>query len=174
MLTIRLQESRDQLLQCLHGLTSAQWNFKATPEGWSIFEILEHITLAEDVTVGILSNPERAARLTDSQRRELAGKGERLVEALLDRTRKRQAPDMALPRGHWNTPNDTIEAFESARERAIALADRPEEDLRVIGAPHPLLGLMDGMQWLMFLDAHARRHTGQLEEVKGCRGYPDE
>lgn len=172
MLEHRLKESRDLLLQSLHGLTSSQWNFKANPEGWCIFEILEHVTLAEDNMVRVLSDPGRAAHLSDAQRAEIVGKGEKLVAVLLDRSRRRQAPDMALPRGHWNTPNDTIEAFEQARKGAIHLAGRPEEDLRAVGAPHPILGLMDGMQWLMFFDAHARRHREQMEEVKLCGGYP--
>ncbi len=172
MIEKQLQESRDLLLQSLHGLTSAQWNFKANPEGWCIFEILEHVALIEDSTVRILSDPGRAAHLSEAERSEIAGKGERLAAAMLDRSRRRQAPDMALPRGHWNTPNDTIDAFANARDQALHLASRPEEELRAVGAPHPLLGLMDGLQWLMFFDVHARRHREQMEEVKQYGGYP--
>jgi hypothetical protein len=41
-------------------------------------------------------------------------------------------------------------------------AENVGRDLRAIGTPHPVFGLLDGVQWLLFAGAHTERHRAQL------------
>ena len=43
-----LKQTRQDFLKSISGLSEAQWNYKPSPERWSIAECAEHITLAEN------------------------------------------------------------------------------------------------------------------------------
>ena len=73
-----------------------------------------------------------------------------------------EPPNVATPTGAWTSWKEAQATFQ---ENATALASWVEEttlDLRAHGAPHPVFGLMDGMQWVLFAAAHMERHRSQL------------
>jgi len=57
-----LKASREKFLMSVAGLSEAQLRFKSAPDRWSIVEIIEHLTLAEDFLFGIISAPNMKAR----------------------------------------------------------------------------------------------------------------
>ena len=46
-LVTELTRSRDELIRETKGLSEKQWNFKESPERWSINEIVEHLSIWE-------------------------------------------------------------------------------------------------------------------------------
>jgi hypothetical protein len=48
----------------------------------------------------------------------------------------------------------------------IEWAGNTDLDLRSCGCVHPVFGLMDGVQWLLFLYAHTERHRGELLDLE--------
>src|SRR5215472_11039978 len=42
-----LEESRQEFLAAIDGLSEAQWKWKPAPDRWSVGEVAEHIVLAE-------------------------------------------------------------------------------------------------------------------------------
>jgi len=42
-----LQETRDALVDSVVGLSARQWEFKPSPDCWSISEIVEHVVIIE-------------------------------------------------------------------------------------------------------------------------------
>src|SRR5260370_36488537 len=52
-----LQQSQEEFLSLVDGLTEAQWNYKPGPDRWSVGETAEHIVLAE---AGLFTFLERA------------------------------------------------------------------------------------------------------------------
>ena len=47
-----------------------------------------------------------------------------------------------------------------------------DDDLRDHFFDHPVLGPMDGYQWLLLIATHSARHTAQIEEVKADPNFP--
>jgi hypothetical protein len=45
-------------------------------------------------------------------------------------------------------------------------------DLRGVAVPHPVFGLLDGVQWLFFAAAHTERHRAQLIGLKRHCNFP--
>src|ERR1051326_9512793 len=55
-----LVETRKGVEDAVRGLTEAQMRFKAGPDRWSISEVLEHITVTEQMVQGILGQMAQA------------------------------------------------------------------------------------------------------------------
>jgi hypothetical protein len=51
-----LADTNRGLFDSVRGLSDAQWSFKPAPDRWSIAEVVEHITVIQDVVSGILGN----------------------------------------------------------------------------------------------------------------------
>lgn len=162
-------QTRDNLLKKVNGLTEAQWKFKPAPDRWSVAEVVEHVTVTEQMLQGMikkgLETPVDAAKKST---RADAG-----IEGMVtDRSKKFQAPDPVKPTGRFATKEAAIEAFSKARAGTFELAkETPEQDLRAHVADSPG-GPMDLHQFLMFTAGHSARHTKQIEEVLADPNFP--
>ena len=130
--------------------TSAQWAFRPKPGAWSMGDVAEHVTIATQnmaKRLRALAPLERAPDVIDDEIPYLFYRGD-------------EPPNVATPTGTWTQWADHAETFRAAtaaiREAALA------EGLRTRGAPHPLFGMLDGEQWLIFAGAHIERHRSQL------------
>ncbi len=167
-----LQATRKLFLDSVAGLSEAQWNFKPAPDVWSVAEVAEHIAVSEDtlftlVTERIMKSPAQPER-----RAEVQGKDTIILEKIVDRSKKAQAPEILKPTHRWATQQELVAHFKESRERTIAYVEHTDDALRDHFADHPLLGPMDGYQWLLLITAHSHRHTLQIEEVKANANFP--
>src|ERR1035438_4070589 len=49
-----LESTKKNIVEATRGLSTAQWNFKAGPDRWSVAEVMEHIAAAEDLIRGMI------------------------------------------------------------------------------------------------------------------------
>lgn len=163
-----LEQTRQGVLDATKGLSDAQWKFKPAPDRWSVAEVLEHITLAEDFLYenGAQKALKGAAGAADRDYKKMDAA---ILTMVPDRTTKRQAPDMLVPTGRWS-PAETLDHFQKSRARNIEfLKDTP--DLRGHVGDSPF-GPTDSFEWLLFIGAHSERHTKQILEVKADPNFP--
>lgn len=167
-----MHATRKLFLDSVTGLTPEQWNFKAAPEKWSIAECAEHIAASETFIWGLIeklaaspaSKPEDIAKTKD--------KDAAVVKMVPDRSSKFQAPEPIKPKKLAADPSEYISKFKAARDEHIAFIDKSDASLRDKVAPHPAMGPLDGLQWVLLVSAHSERHTLQIQEVKAAAGYP--
>lgn len=163
-----LEQTRQGVLDATKGLSDAQWKFKPAPDKWSVAEVLEHITLAEDFLYE--NGAEKALKGTASAADRDYKKTDATILAMVpDRTTKFKAPDMLVPTGRWS-PAETLEHFEKSRARNIEFL-KTTADLRGHTADSPM-GSTDSYEWLLFIGAHSERHTKQMLEVKADPNFP--
>ncbi len=167
-----LQELRatgDGFLKAVEETGEPEWVFKPAPERWSVAETAEHTTVVLDsisrmITTRLLEQPlpprESSPRITDDQ----------IIRLLFDRSRRRDAPSTTLPTGRYASRAETMTVFGTARDHLMEWVSVTEADLREFGSPHPALGKLDGVQWLLFLAAHTERHTRQILETRELAG----
>lgn len=170
-----LKQTRQDFLKSIKGLSVAQWNYKPSPERWSIAECAEHITLAEDFIRGLLQEKVmKTPAATDEQRAKANIPDEKVIAMLTDRTHKAQAPEPIKPTSHqWPDEKSLIAEFNKRRAATVQyVKSTPEADLRAHVSDSPLGAPLDGFQFLELLSAHTKRHTLQIEEVKADPGYP--
>jgi len=162
----QLERTQSKFLNSVRGLSEAQWQFKSAPDRWSIAECAEHITAAES----LLRN--MAADAMKAKLEAPAKQDEKVLTAVVDRSKKFKAPEPLVPTNRFTTPEATLEEFRKQRAETIKLASSPDVDLRAQGANHFLLGPLDAYGWFLFLSAHSERHTLQIEEVKADPNFP--
>src|SRR6476661_3738573 len=88
-----LEGSKKAFLDATKGLSEAQWNFKSAPDRWSVAECADHIALAEGFIFGRITDGVMKTPLTPEKRPATAGKDDKLVAMLQDRSHKATAPE---------------------------------------------------------------------------------
>jgi uncharacterized damage-inducible protein DinB len=168
------QATRDNFLKSIAGLSQKQWTFKPGPDRWSVAEVAEHIAVSESSLFALVQKQIMASPATPEKREQVKGKDEIVLERVPDRSHKAQAPEFLRPTGRWATEADLTNAFEESRKATMDYIRTTNDDLRDHFFDHPLLGTMDGYQWLLLISAHSARHTAQIEEVKSDPNFPKE
>lgn len=166
----QLKASREKFVNAVTGLSEAQLKFKPTPDRWSVAEVAEHITLAEDFLFNYANNgvlktpatPEKERKITDDQ----------VLAAVTDRSVKAQAPEPAKPTGKFKTISETMLEFEKKRARTIDFVKTTPIDLRSHFSGFGNRGEIDGLQWFLVISAHCDRHIAQINEVKADPNFP--
>ena len=173
MVVKHLEETRDAFVAAVSGLSEAQQRFKPSADAWSIADIVEHLALAEQGIVNIVTTrlPEGNAPAAD----KVTGPARfaRLDAIVPTREQRRiTAPSPLVPKGTWPTVDAAIAAFVEARGRGIALATSagPEACRHVF--PHRIFGDLDLEEWLYFCGQHSARHAAQVREWQRAPGYP--
>jgi len=167
-----LHATRKMFLDSVAGLSDAQWNFKPAPEVWSVAEVGEHIAVAEDTIFQLITERVMRSPAQPERRVEVEGKDAIVLEKLIDRSQKAQAPEVLRPTHRWPTQQALIDHFKESRDRTIAYVEHTQDALRDHFADHPLFKTLDGYQWILLLSAHSHRHTLQIEEVKANPNFP--
>lgn len=160
----RVREATDRFLVLLGEHADATWTRRPDAESWSAAEHAEHVLLSNRLIERVLARGLRPLApgtplppddaMPSLFARELApGAREALAAA---------EPTGAL--------GDRVAALDALREQASgvlrAAGGRTSEELRALGAPHPIFGPFDGVQWLLFAAAHTDQHRGQVEAAR--------
>jgi hypothetical protein len=111
---------------------------------------------------GLVMTAQRSSEPVINSRRERA-----IIERGADRSRKVNAPDVALPRGRFLTLREAMGAFVESRDRTIQFVENCCDDLRTLLADHPVVGRVNGHETLLLIAVHPLRHAGQIEEILG-------
>jgi hypothetical protein len=165
-----LARSRTTVLNAVDGVTEDQARWKPMPERWSILEYIEHLAVSDDALVGLvkrsLESPEHVE--TDEERKS---REQKIRETPIPRG-VNQAPKNLRPVARFDSLADAVSAFLAARERTVEYARSTTDDLRKHFVPHPVLGQMDGFQWLCGNARHAESHAAHVVEIRGMPDFP--
>jgi hypothetical protein len=130
------------------------------PDRWSVFQIVEHVAIAENGMFRMLSTAGPVeSSLEDAEK-------EAFIASRADNREARfQAPERAKPTGRFADLSEALNRFAEARQKTIQFARETELDLYRVSASHPAFGLVNGYELLMIMAGHARRHTHQIAET---------
>jgi hypothetical protein len=169
-----LEGSKKMFLDATKGLSAAQWNFKSAPDRWSVAECAGHIALSEGFIFGVVSDRVMKSPLTPEKRTATAGKDDKIVTMLQDRTHKATAPEPIDPTKTPMSGDDAVKTFLESRAKTEEFIKTTQEDLRdrMLDHPVPVIGTLDAYQWVLLISGHTRRHTLQILEVKADPNFP--
>jgi hypothetical protein len=165
-----LARSRTAVLNAVDGVTDEQARWKPAPDRWSILEYIEHLAVSDDGLVALvkrsLGSPAHSE--TEEERRER----EQKIRATPIPRGVNRAPEHLRPVARFDSLAEAVSAFLAARERTVEYAKSVTDDLRSHFAPHPVLGSLDGYQWLCGNARHAENHAAHVMEIRGMTGFP--
>ncbi|MEJ6981523.1 DinB family protein [Pedobacter sp. P351] len=165
-----LQETQENLLKKLSGLTPEQLNFKADAASWSVAECLEHIAVSENNLFG-LTQMALKEPADPSKRNEVKMSDAALVQMITDRSIKRTASETFKPTGKFGSYEATLKEFKTKREFNINYIKTTSDDLRNHYYDFPF-GKVDAYQTILFMAGHSKRHTDQIEEIMKNVNFP--
>jgi len=160
-----LAADRATLRAAVDQVTADMRGRKPAPDRWSVADVLEHLSIIEARVVMMLgvmipTAPERAGLVS-------SGLADAAIAAIRDRSSRVVAPDAIQPTGTVS-PDAAWAALEGSRASLLALLDGAEgRDLTQITRQHPVLGPLDGYQWIAAIGGHEVRHAAQIVEIVG-------
>lgn len=161
-----LEKSREKLISKVETLPPESENLRENGEGWTIREIVEHMSMVEErmlkVTQKLLARAQRDALPTDGLPpipTEFLSK----LEAARDR--KLQAPEQMHPQGEQSVADSLAKLKKDRSVLAELRADIEKIDASAPTLPHPALGDLNLYQWIIMIGLHERRHLTQIERI---------
>lgn len=158
-----LETDRLQLRAAMERVAPELRSRKPGPNRWSVAEVLEHLSIVEARVVGMLGAMIPSAPTVDAAADASA--------AALDRTGLRNrgnrivAPEQIQPTGTVSA-EDAWKALERSRAQLLQLLETAiGRDLAQINRQHPVLGPLNGYQWLAAVGGHEERHAMQIVEI---------
>ena len=164
------KETQKAVADEIKGMSDNQLKWKPADSVWSITDCVEHIALSEknlfDWAIGTLKTEANPAK-----RAELKRSDEDIKKAITDRSFRVKTREGFIPTGQFGDAKQTLKVFDERREALIKYVKETKDDLRNHFAESPF-GLVDTYQLLLFLSAHTKRHTLQIEELKANPAFP--
>ncbi|HTB17938.1 MAG TPA: DinB family protein [Bryobacteraceae bacterium] len=158
-----LERSRQEFMAAVAGLSELQAAARPDPERWSVLDCVEHVTSVEERFLGWLE----AAQKLDAPRIDKE-KESGLMERIPDRSTRVKAPEAVLPSGRFTSLQQAIDQFNTGRTRSIQFAEGRCDDLYCLALSHPRFGPMNGVEFLIIIAGHARRHAEQIRETRAA------
>jgi uncharacterized damage-inducible protein DinB len=158
-----LEAGRSALIAALTGVSEDRASRNPSPEKWSILQCVEHLAIVEDNLLSRITAAQPSDAPPMDPRRETL-----IVARALDRTRPRQAPEVALPTGRFPTLSAALQHFLAGRERTLRFVEQCTDDLRRRRTTHPVIGEVTCHEVLLLIATHPLRHVQQIEEIKAA------
>jgi len=164
-----LTRTRDSVIKETENLTEAQWNFKESPERWSIREVTEHIAIWE-----LLLMHEISRALGSSAHPEWQGKSDSLYLGFILEEKPHISVEYTkpftytLPLGINNGKNN-VAWFLKMRNESINYLKTAKEDLRVFYLKETRPNVH---QVYIYVFGHSERHLRQIRKIKSNPNYP--
>ena len=158
-----LERSRQEFNAAVAGLTESQAKARPNPECWSVLDCVEHVAIVEDRFLRWLE----AAKKLDAPRVDKENEAV-LMDRVPDRSMRVKAPEAVLPTGRFTTLGQAIEQFNAERTRSVQFAEDRCDDLYCLASEHPRFGPVNGVELLIVIAGHARRHAEQIRETRAA------
>ena len=158
-----LEKSREDFHASASGVSEAVAGTRPEENRWSVLECVEHVTTVEEMFLKRLAGGEHTEAPPEDKTREAA-----LAARFVDRTTKRQAPETVLPKGRFTSLAEGLKQFQSARDCTLQFARERAADLYTLASVHPAFGPLNGVEALMIIAGHSRRHAEQIREVRAA------
>lgn len=165
-----LIRSKEEIIAETKDLSKEQWNFKESPERWSINQIVEHLCLWEliqmnDISVAFKNGPmpDYPPPLADSV----------FIEPDPERQSKRITTEFTkpftygVPLGNNEGKNNVI-WYTTMRNESIEFLKTTNDNLRI---HYVCFGPNIHQAYMMFF-RHSFRHLGQIRDIKKHPNYP--
>ncbi len=167
-----LDTTRADLSMAVAGVPEEIRDQRPEAERWSVAEVLEHLAITEDrvgkLCEGKLASARAAGLGPETDTSSILDSIPRA--RILDRSRRATAPDIVQPHSEQNAAGAWSALQQKRRDLKSILSANDGLALGEITHEHPVLGVINMYQWLIFLGAHEARHTEQVREIGAGKG----
>lgn len=163
-------DTSSEVAKAVNKLSEEQLNFKPNAETWSVAECVKHIAISEDFIWQIMDGALKTEP-DPSKRSEVQVTDDQVKVFLEDRSQKVKTFPNLEPQNNTGSTKEALKAFRASRKNHISFVRKTQEDLRNRYYEFPF-GKTDVYQVLIFLSAHTKRHTKQIQELMATADFP--
>lgn len=156
----QLESARAELIALVSSLTEEQARTRPAPDRWSVLECLEHVCYAERRFLRMVRESEAGRPAERDAAREAA-----LIENVTDRSNRRTAPEAVHPFGRYQGISEAPQDFNTVRDETLRFASEEGVKLLSLSARHLVFEPLNGVETLLLIGCHGRRHTAQMREA---------
>jgi hypothetical protein len=156
-----LEKSREDFHAAVAGIAESLAKTRPEADRWSVLDCVEHVATVEDMFLKRLASGEYTEAPPEDKEKEAA-----LAVRIVDRSTRRQAPETVLPKGRFTSLAEGLEQFEDARGRSLQFARERAAELYSLASMHPAFGPLNGVEALIIIASHSRRHAEQIREAR--------
>lgn len=162
-----LDTTRSELGKAVEAVPATRREERPATDRWSVAEVLEHLSIIESRIVQMIAGRIAAAKDAGlGPERETSPVLDSIDRAgIMNRSRRATAPEMVQPQSVadaasiWSALQQSRASLREAMLAADGLA------LGEVTQQHPVLGLINLYQWIIFVGSHEARHTAQIREI---------
>lgn len=161
-----LEKTREKFISTVESLPAEKQDWRENGEGWTIKEIVEHVSLVESGSLRIaqkLFGKAESAEIQSNEFPPLPNDFFGKLESVRDR--KLQAPERIHPQGNQSIADSLAKLKEDRGVLQDLRAKLEKLDASAPTFPHPALGDLNIYQWIIMLGFHERRHLMQIERI---------
>ena len=168
-LLVHLEMTTQMVAEQVRGLSRAQLKYKASPDRWSIREVVSHLAVAEPDYWRDLQKSVKAA--PDMDHKKSANTDADILWYGIDRVVHTKTGGGHEKVDTYKDLNEALGKFQALRATLIEYLKTTDDDLRAhsFGSGAQVI---DCWQWMLEISTHAERHIQQIREIKNDPNFP--
>ena len=168
-LLVHFQMTTQMVEEQVIGLSPAQLEYKASPDRWSIREVVSHLAVAEpdywrEVQKAVKAAPDMNKKKSSATDADIMWYG-------IDRVVHTKTGGGHEKVDTYKDLNEAIGKFEALRVTMIDYIKTTNDDLRAHSFGE-YGETIDCWQWMLEISTHAERHIQQIREIKNDPNFP--
>ena len=168
-LLVHFQMTTQMVEEQVIGLSPAQLEYKASPDRWSIREVVSHLAVAEPDYWREVQKAVKAA--PDMNKKKSAATDADIMWYGIDRVVHTKTGGGHEKVDTYKDLNEAIGKFEALRVTMIDYIKTTNDDLRAHSFGE-YGETIDCWQWMLEISTHAERHIQQIREIKNDPNFP--
>jgi len=168
-LLVHFEMTTQMVAEQVRGLSPAQLEYKASPDRWSIREVVSHLAVAEpdywrEIQAALKKAPDMSGKKSVATDADIMWYG-------IDRVVHTKTGGGHEKVDTYKDMDVALGKFQTLRATMIDYIKTTQDDLR--GHSFGEYGeVIDCWQWMLEISTHAERHINQIREIKNDPGFP--
>ena len=167
-LLVHYEMTGQMLVEQVRGLSPAQLEYKASPDRWSIREVVSHLAVAEPDYWRDLQKAVKAP--ADMKDKKSVASDADIMWYGIDRVEHQKTGGGHEKVDTYKDLGEALGKFQALRATMVDYYKTTQDDLRShsFGSKE----VIDCWQWALEISTHAERHLQQIREIKADANFP--
>ena len=167
-LLVHFEMTTQMLAEQVRGLSPKQLEYKASPDRWSIREVVSHLAVAEpdywrDLQKALKASPDMKEKKSTATDADILWYG-------IDRVVHTKTGGGHEKVNTYKDLGDALGKFQALRATMIEYIKTTDVDMRAHSFGNQ--EVIDCWQWMLEISTHAERHIQQVREIKNDLNFP--
>ena len=168
-LQVHFEMTTQMVAELVRGLSPAQLEYKASPDRWSIREVVSHLAVAEPDYWRELQKAVKAA--PDMKEKKSQATDADVMWYGIDRVVHTKTGGGHEKVETYKDLGEALGKFQALRSTMIEYIKTTDDDLRAHSFGE-YGEVIDSWQWMLEISTHSERHINQIREIKNDPNFP--